>query len=451
MNAQSNKDDGLIFHAPPKPLPAGAVTHDWRDFLGPTHNGLSTETKLLATLGPGAPKLIWERTKGEGYASPCTVAGKTIVFHRLGEQEVVECVAAETGKRVWKIAYPAPYSDRYGFSAGPRCQPISDGKNVYTYGVSGKLTCVALATGQVVWKRDIAAEYKVPQNYFGVGATPLLEGNLLIVVVGKDTGPSVVALDKLTGKQVWSAGKGWTAGYASPVPATVHGKRRLFAFLGGDSQPTQGGLLMIEAATGKVEATFPWRSRRYESVNASAPVVIGNQVFISECYGMGGTLLEIKPDGTLTQLWTNKRFGTHFMTAIHKNGYLYGIDGHGPQNAPLVCVELKTGRELWREEPEWAATVKTPEGAKTLRLAPALASLILVGGRGLMLGEYGQLAWLDLSPAGYKELSRTTLFIARESWGMPALSRGLLTVCQNETGVDNSSRRLLCYDLRVVQ
>lgn len=441
-------EDGLIFHGPPKPLAPGAVTHDWRDFLGPSHNAISTETPLLATLGPGAPKLLWERTKGEGYASPCVVAGNAIVFHRLGEQEVVECVAAETGKRLWKFASVAAYSDRYGFSAGPRCQPISDGKNVYTYGVTGQLTCLALATGKVVWKRDIAADYKVPQNYFGVGATPLLEGNLLVVVVGKDSGPSVVALDKLTGKQVWAAGKGWTAGYASPVPATVHGKRRLFVFLGGDSQPTQGGLLCLDAATGKVEGTFPWRSRRYESVNASAPVVIGNQVFLSECYGMGGTLLDIQPDGTLTQLWTNKRFGTHFMTAIHKNGYLYGIDGHGPQNAPLVCVELKTGKELWREEPEWTDSVNTPQGVQTLRLAPALASLILVEGRGLMLGEYGQLAWLELNPKGYKELSRTKLFIARESWGTPALSRGLLTVCQNETGVDGSSRRLLCYDLR---
>ncbi|WP_395089739.1 PQQ-binding-like beta-propeller repeat protein [Armatimonas sp.] len=433
------KEVGLTFHVPPKPLATNAITHDWRDFLGPSHNALSTETPLWET-----PKLVWERIKGEGYASPCVVAGKAIVFHRLGEQEVVECVAAETGKRLWKFAYVSVYSDRYGFNAGPRCQPISDGKNVYIYGVAGKLTCLSLATGQVVWKRDIAADYKVPQNYFGVGATPLLEGNLLIVVVGKDSGPSVVAFDKATGKQVWAAGKGWTAGYASPVPATVHGKRRLFAFLGGDSRPTEGGLLALDALTGKVEATFPWRSRRYESVNASAPLVIGNQVFISECYGMGGTLLDIKPDGTLTQLWANKRFGTHFMTAIHKNGYLYGIDGHGPQNAPLVCVELKTGKELWREEPEWEVSVS----GKTLRLAPALASLILVDGRCLMLGEYGQLAWLDLNPKGYKELSRTSLFVARESWGTPALSRGLLTLCQNEVGVDGSQRRLLCYDLR---
>ncbi|WP_309717067.1 PQQ-binding-like beta-propeller repeat protein [Armatimonas sp.] len=434
-------EDGLTFHAPPKPLVASAVTHDWRDFLGPSHNALSTESPLRET-----PKLVWERVKGEGYASPCAVAGKVIVFHRLAEQEVVECVAAETGKRVWKSAYAAPYSDRYGFSAGPRCQPISDGKFVYTYGVTGKLTCLALATGQVVWKRDIAAEYKVPQNYFGVGATPLLEGNLLIVVVGKDAGPSVVAFDKATGKQVWAGGKGWTAGYASPIAATVHGQRRIFAFLGGDSQPTQGGLLCLEAATGKVHFTFPWRARRYESVNASTPVVIGNQVFLSECYGMGGTLLDLKPDGTFTQLWTNKRFGMHFMTAIHKNGYLYGIDGHGPQNAPLVCVELKTGKELWREEPEW----EVQSQGKTLRLAPALASLIAFKekDRCLMMGEYGQLAWLELSPKGYKELSRSSLFVARESWGTPALSRGLLTVCQNETGVDGTPRRVLCFDLR---
>ena len=213
---QSVKEDGLSFHAPPKPLATGAVVHDWRDFLGPGHSAISTESPLRAV-----PKLVWERAKGEGYASPCAVNGKVVVFHRVGEQEIVECVAAETGKRLWKAAYAAPYSDRYGFSAGPRCQPISDGKLVYTYGVAGMLTCLSLSSGQVIWKRDIAAEYKVPQNYFGVGATPLLEGNLLIVVVGKDTGPSVVALDKTTGKQVWAAGKGWTGAWLARVAARI--------------------------------------------------------------------------------------------------------------------------------------------------------------------------------------------------------------------------------------
>jgi hypothetical protein len=136
------------------------------------------------------------------------------------------------------------------------------------------------------------------------------------------------------------------------------------------------------------------------------------------------------------------------MTAICKDGYLYGIDGHGPQNAPLVCVELKTGKEMWRTEPEWADSLKTSEGVREFKLGQGLASMMLVDGRCLMLSEYGHLVWLDLNPKGYKELDRTLLFLARETWGMPALSRGLLYVNQNNRGLDDSDSRIICYDLR---
>jgi hypothetical protein len=63
------------FHAKPRPLPAGAITHDWTSFLGPTHNGMSTETKLAHTWPKSGPKLVWEMTKGTGYSSPA-IAGE---------------------------------------------------------------------------------------------------------------------------------------------------------------------------------------------------------------------------------------------------------------------------------------------------------------------------------------------------------------------------------------
>src|SRR5580765_9028872 len=85
-------------YAPPKPLPLGAVTHDWRAFLGPSHNGVSTETKLSRTL---PPPLVWECPKGTGYASPA-IAGDHLVFiHRLANEEIVECLHPETGTGHW--------------------------------------------------------------------------------------------------------------------------------------------------------------------------------------------------------------------------------------------------------------------------------------------------------------------------------------------------------------
>jgi outer membrane protein assembly factor BamB len=439
---------GLKYRAAPKPLAPGAVTHDWRDFLGPAHNGVSTEDPLLKQFGKTGPAVVWEAPKGEGYASPAVVGERVILFHRIGDEEVVECLQAETGKRYWSTQYPTAYEDRYGWGKGPRCPPVSDGQCVYTYGTEGKLHCLKLTTGQVVWKRDILKEFRLEPNFFGVGATPLIEGDLLIVNVGADGGPCVAAFDKKTGKMVWGAGKEWGPGYASPIPAVVHGNRRVFVFAGGESTPATGGLLCINPANGKVDFSFPWRARRYESVNAASPLVVGNQVFISECYGPGGALVDVLPDGACRPAWTSRDLGTHFMTAVHKDGYLYGIDGHGPRNAPVVCLDLKTGKEMWRHEPEWEDTVPTPDGERKINRGPGLAAMMLVDGRCLMLTEYGHLLWLDLNPQGYREMDRTRLFSTADSWGMPALSRGLLYVCQNERGLDGTSRRLICYDLR---
>jgi outer membrane protein assembly factor BamB len=440
--------EGLKFHAAPKPLAAKAVTHDWRTFLGPTHNAVSTETPLLKQFGKNGPAIVWEVTKGEGYATPAVVGKRVVLFHRIGNQEIVECLQAETGRRFWKVAYMTDYRDRYGWNGGPRCQPVTDGEYVYTLGVQGMLHCLKLTTGQVVWKRDILLEFKVYQGFFGIGCTPLIEGDRLIVNVGAESGPCVAAFDKRTGKMLWGAGKGWGPSYASPIPADVRGRRRVFVFAGGESSPATGGLLCIDPANGKVQFTFPWRSNVRESVNASSPLVVGNQVYISECYGPGGALLDLPPTGAFRKVWTNQVLKTHFMTAIHKGGYLYGIDGHGPQGAPLVCIDLRTGKEMWRAQPEWAETIHSAQGERKARLGPGLASLMLVDGRCLMLGEYGHLVWLDLNPKGYRELSRARLFLADQTWGLPSLSRGLLYVCQNERGFDGSQPRLICYDLR---
>jgi outer membrane protein assembly factor BamB len=438
----------LIFYQAPKPLPPEAKTSDWKNFLGPTHNAYSPETKLLKGFGDKGPAKVWEVSRGEGYASAMVSGERVVIFHRMGGNEVVECLQAETGKRFWKHEYPTKYKDRYGFGGGPRCQPVSDGEFVYTLGAEAKLNCLELATGQVLWSRSLKTEFDLTLDFFGVGGAPLLEGDLLIINIGAPNGPSVAAFNKRTGKMVWGAGDKWGPSYASPIPADTRAGRRIFVFAGGESRPATGGLMMINPVDGNLDYSFPWRGGRYESVNASSPVVVDNKVYISECYGAGGVCLDIQKDGSCQELWRNEILNTHFMTAVHKEGYLYGIDGHGPQNAPIVCIEMATGKRMWKHEPEWMATVDSGNGPQTYNLSPALASFIEVDGRCLVLGQYGHLAWLDLNPEGYKELDLTHLFMARQTWAMPALSKGLLYVGQNDEGLDGSTTRFICYDLR---
>jgi outer membrane protein assembly factor BamB len=436
------------FHAKPKPLPSGAATHDWTSFLGPTSNAVSTETHLLRQWGKG-PALVWEMRKGTGYSSPAISGERLVYFHRIGDQEKVECLRAETGETYWEFSYPTQFEDRYGYNNGPRASPVIDGDRVYTYGAEGKLHCLKLGTGQLYWKRDIREEFKVPQDFFGTATTPLIEGDVLIINVGAPTGPTVAAFHKITGKMVWGAGDHWGPSYASPVPATVRGKRRVFVFAGGESKPPTGGLISLDPRSGAIDFTFPWRSRSYESVNASNPVVIGDQVFISASYRTGGALLNVSPDGKYSVAWTSQEIGTHFNTAIHKDGYLYAFDGRNEPDASLVCVELKTGKVMWRVTPEWDETLIHNGTETKQRIGIYRGTLLAVDGHFLCLGELGHLLWLDLSPQGYKELARAWLFSARETWSLPVLSRGLLYVNQHGRGIlRGNPPRLLCYDLR---
>ena len=426
----------------PRPLASDAVTSDWPTFLGPSHNGVSTETRLNRKL---PPPLIWEFARGTGYASPAVAGERLVLEHRVGDEEIVECLHAETGASQWQFRYTTAFEDRYGYNNGPRSSPIIDGERVYTMGAEGKMHCLELASGEVMWNRDLRAEYAVPQDFFGTASTPLVEGQLLIVNVGAPGGPSVVGFDKTTGDEVWRAGTEWGPSYASPVPALVHGRRRVFVFAGGESAPPTGGLMSIDPATGRVDFTFPWRSRSFESVNASCPVVFDNKVFISASYRRGSALVEVLPDFTHRVAWTTQDFGLHFNTAIHRNGYLYGFDGRNEGDASLACVDAATGRVVWRETPEWTETIE----ARTVIAGTYRGSLMAVDGAFLCLGELGHLLWLDLTPEGYEEVSRAWLFAARESWVLPVLSRGLLYVAQNARDfLQDTDPRLLCYDLR---
>jgi outer membrane protein assembly factor BamB len=437
------------FHSKPKPLAPGAATHDWNSFLGPSHNGTSTETKLLKQWPQGGPKLVWEMKKGTGYSSPAVSGDRLVYMHRIGDRERVDCLNAETGEKFWEFSYQTTFEDRYGYNNGPRASPVIDDDRVYTYGAEGKLHCLNLRTGEIIWKREIRADYKVPQDFFGTAGTPLIEGDLIIINVGAPGGPSVVGFNKVSGKQVWGAGKEWGPSYSSPVPATVHGRRRIFVLAGGESQPPTGGLMSIDPANGNVDFSFPWRSRSYESVNASSPVVIGDQVFVSASYRTGGALLNVLPSGKHEVAWTSQEIGTHWNTAVHKDGYLYAFDGRNEPDASLVCIELKTGKVMWRATPEWEETITVQGSERRQRMSTYRGTLLAVDGAFLCVGEMGHLLWLDLTPKGYKEISRAWLFAARETWSLPVLSKGLLYISQHSRDLlKNAPPRLLCYDLR---
>jgi outer membrane protein assembly factor BamB len=437
------------------PLPVAAQGTDWPRFLGPQGTSVSTEKGIIAPWPKEGLRLVWHRKLGTGYGAPSIQNGKLYIFDRAVEKVEIDgktgyretklarlsCLDSRTGKEQWNFTYPTSYRDFYGYNNGPRCCPILDGNHVYIYGAEGMLHCIDAGTGQPVWKVDTHKEFGVIQNFFGVGSAPLVDGDLLIVMVGgspagsdprdvlalKGNGTAIVAFEKMTGKVRYKIGDE-LASYSSPMIATIAGRRLCLAFC-------RGGLLAFEPQTGKMDVHFSWRAPDLESVNASNPLVVGDQVLLSECYGLGGVLLKLAP-GKADVVWSDlkktplkKSLMCHWMTPIYHDGYIYGSSGRHTNNAELRCVEFATGKVQWSEP----------------RLTRS--SLLMVDGHFVCLSEDGVLRLLKVTPNKYEQVSELDVIDPQTKqslldypcWAAPVLSHGLLYV----RGED----RLVCLEL----
>src|SRR5579859_6323106 len=123
---------------------ADSSAADWPQFLGPDRNGISKETGLVDTWAKSGPPLVWKMDVGEGFSGPVIAGERLILFHRLGNEEVVECLSPGSGKSMWKFSYPSNYQDSLGKGDGPRSTPVIAGKNLITLGAEGILHCLDL-------------------------------------------------------------------------------------------------------------------------------------------------------------------------------------------------------------------------------------------------------------------------------------------------------------------
>ncbi len=414
----------------------------WPRILGPAENATSPETGLLHELPKVGPRVLWEAGKGNGFGGPAVVGDRAVIFYRAEGKEIVDCLAVETGKMFWHFDYVAPYRSRYGGSEGPRTSPVIADGRVFTFGIGGLLHCLDLASGAVVWERDLAKEYKMGPAFFGYGSTPLVLGQKLIVQIGGEVNgkaANTVALDAKNGKLLWAANHAWGPSYASSVVAKLHGRECVLVFAGGESRPPTGGLLLIDAADGKVFGTAEQRADIAESVNAASPVVLTNEpgkpprVFIGEAYGSGGAAYDIAPDFSVKRAWAAPQFDLYWMTPLVRDGAVIGFSGQSERLAELVAHDIATGKELWRSD---------------LGGGFGRGSLVGVDGGVLCLGEFGDLAWLELSRTGVAVKSRAKLFNAPETWTPPSISGGRLFICQNEPGAGGTKPRLICCAFR---
>ncbi len=466
----------LIAEAPakaetPKAEPTPRTGQDWPCFLGPQHTGISGETGLLESWPAAGPPRLWDRQLGTGYSAPSVIGNSLVMHHRVGDDELVECLRADTGELLWKRADPSQFNDPYGYNNGPRCSPVLTKDHCYTLGAEGRLLCLSMSDGALIWQRELRKEYTIPDGFFGMGASPLLEGNTLIVLVGGQPNAGVVAFDASTGKPIWAnvgkatwdgAATGWSgeenyewtgdemvASYSTPICETIHGKRHLLCLM-------RQGLVSLDPETGKEQFHHWFRSRVHESVNAAQPVVEGDTIFLTAAYRVGSALLKVHPDGTqFNVVWGNpNNMLAHWSTPIHHEGVYYGFSGRHENEGTFRCIRADSGEVAWKtigvSEARIAELKQAPDGSivESKTNKPVVfplygrASKIMADGKFIVLAERGgMLSLVKVNANKFEEISRCAIDgMKYPAWTAPVLSHGRLFLrCED---------RLICLDLQ---
>jgi outer membrane protein assembly factor BamB len=386
-------------------LVLAALAGDWPQFLGPTRNGVYPGTDIAATWPASGPQILWHKDAGEGFAAPVVANGKVIFFYRANGKEIVDCLDAASGAKVWSYDYPTTYRDDFGFDEGPRSAPAIANGSVFTFGAQGVLTAIDFATAKKLWSVDTAKTFSVRKGYFGAAGSPLVDGGKVLVHVG-GPGAGIVAFDAKLGAVTWKATSD-EAGYSSPTIATIGGVRHALFF-------TRAGLVDLDPANGQVRFSFPWRSRSQASVNAATPLVIGNQVFVSASYGTGAALLEVN-GSEYKKIWSNDdSMSNHYSTCVYRDGFLYGFHGRQEEGQALRCVQLRTGKVMWSVDGYGAGTVT------------------LAGDRLLILRENGELVQAPAVSDGFHPGAHAKI-LTKVVRAYPALADGRLYARDEKT------------------
>ncbi len=313
---------------------------DWPHWLGPQRNGSSSETGLLTDWPASGPKILWKVPGGEGYSTVAIANGLAVTLVQHDGSEFVLALDAVTGEKKWEARIAPAYKNQYG--NGPRSTPTIDGDAVFAQSVSGPLVCLSLAKGEPRWSVDILKTFGGKNISWGLSASPVVDGDRILAIPGGSEA-AVVSLDKKTGKTVWKTGTD-KAGYASPVPVTVAGKKQ-FVFFAASS-------LFAVSEDGKELWSLPWKTEF--GCNICTPLVVGDSLFVSSGEEMGCALLKLSAGGPPEPAWESKGAKSAMMNywanSVVHDGYLYGLSGEFSKKIHLNCVDLKSGNLAWSKK-----------------------------------------------------------------------------------------------------
>lgn len=324
-------------------LTRSAAAADWPQWRGPARDGIAEAFEAPANW-PERLNKGWSIEVGEGHASPVVVGETVYQFSREGGDEVVRGLRLRDGSEIWRAQYPAPYTvnsaaTRHG--AGPKATPtLADGK-LYTFGISGILSCFNAADGKLLWRKEYSKDYAETSPLYGAAMSPAVVDGRVFAHVGGPGKGALLALDASTGSVLWR----WDEdgpGYASPIVATLSGVRQVIT-------QTEKFVLGLDFQSGaelwKIPFTTPYDQ------NSVTPVLLGDVLFYS---GTRQPTVAVRiaktADGWTTRpVWSNAEIPMYMSTPAVSSDLLLGLTQRN--SGALFAADARTGKLLWMGPP----------------------------------------------------------------------------------------------------
>ncbi len=381
---------------------------DWPQILGPGRDGIASGEQLLSSWPASGPREVWKTGVGQGFAGVSVRENRLVLFHRLGNEEVVEARSAGTGAEIWRSEFPCRYQSGMSSDAGPRCVPLISDEHVFVYGVTGVLRCLDVKSGDEVWSVDTWEKFSAPEGYFGAGSSPVLFQDRLIVNVGGRDNAAVVALSVKDGSILWQAFSD-TASYSSPIVAGIKGQHHAIVV-------TRLNAVSLDPSDGRIRFQFPF-GMRGPTVNGATPVLVGDHLFVSSSYRVGSVWAKIENDSSQPTSSGEDLLATQYATPVRYNGLLFAVDGRQDiGSATLKCIDPKKQTVLWEEG------------------GFDYGSLIRVGEELLFLTFAGELMRFRADAAKFQPVQVSkVLNNTPRGYRLPALSNGRLFVRDDQT------------------
>jgi outer membrane protein assembly factor BamB len=327
-------------------------------------------------------------------------------------------VDRETGRELWKADLDESFQDEWG--AGPRSTPFVDGTTIYAQSCRGQFRAFDRKDGAALWTVNFEKDFGVAflgskaregtARRRGNNGSGLCDADRVFVMVGQTNNGSIFALDKKSGKKLWSSGQD-EAAYSSLVLASPGGVRQLLGF-------TAESLSSFDPESGKILWRVPLKTGAKR--HAATPMVVGDKILVTS-QTIGLVCFQVKKDGSellVQKAWENLDLKINLATVVVVGGHIFS---QGPSK-DFICADLATGNTLWRN----------PGGGQEY------SAMIVIGRKILALTDDGRLLAIEASPEKFSKLAEWQ--VCGKNWNHHALSDGHLLI-RDQRNLQNFSFR----------